>query len=60
MEYRKGFDALMKHVGHHLEIINNETTIELKCLSCNENTGWRWEIPKDKLTLQEYLGALFW
>lgn len=59
-DYRRGFDSLIKHIGHHLEITDNVTEIELKCVSCDEYLGWNWKKPSNELTLREYLGALFW
>ena len=59
-DYRKGLGSLIKHVGHHLEITDNITEIELKCVSCDEYLGWRWKKPPIELTLREYLGVLFW
>ena len=58
--YREGFNEIIRHIGHNLTIVDNETVIELKCNQCNNLTGWRWVKPKEELTLREYLGALFW
>ena len=57
-EYRKGLDDLIKHVGHSLEILDEETRVYLKCTTCNKITGWFWPKPKRELTLREFLGAL--